>query len=91
MKLPKETLDWYANNLKQNDEGKEEEIKICEFEAGYERTGCITLEKIECDNCHKIKNCICIDSSDGEYGPGNICENCIKKAFLSLELTKGDE
>lgn len=47
---------------------------------GIER-GDIWLEKCNCDVCKGDDVCICIDSSDTEYGPGCICKSCAEKAF----------
>lgn len=60
-------------------------IKVCEFNASWDRTGYIWIEKLICDNC-KIENyCLSIDSSEEEYGSGDICYKCIKEAFDKLK------
>ncbi len=49
------------------------------FEAGYDRTGVIWIEICKCSVCKNMKKCLCIDSSAEEYGPGNICKDCINE------------
>ena len=51
------------------------------FKAEYERSGTILIDENECKKCYKFKKCLCIDSSEGEYGPGNICKECIEEMF----------
>ncbi len=53
--------------------------EICSFKAGCNTSGQIWIEKIVCNVCNQKKECICIDSSDGEYGEGAICFECIKE------------
>lgn len=54
--------------------------QICEFEASHCRTGVIWIEEFNCDKCNKKRRCLCIDSSEGEYGEGSICFECIEEA-----------
>jgi len=55
--------------------------EICEFEASYGYTGYINIKTTFCDCCKEKLVCICIDSSEDEYGPGCICKICILKNF----------
>lgn len=50
-----------------------------QFEAGYGRRGSIWFEEAKCCVCNKIKMVLCIDNSEGEYGSGKICQECIQK------------
>lgn len=60
-------------------------LEIVEFPGGYGRTGLIWVGENEtCDVCQKSEFCICIDSSEAEYGAGRICRNCISDAFGSF-------
>jgi len=63
--------------------------EICEFEASHSRTGYINIETTICDCCKEELVCICIDSSEDEYGPGCICKRCILKSFE--KHTKGEK
>lgn len=51
------------------------------FKAAYGREGLIWVDKSKCDLCDKEVTCINIDSSEGEYGSGKVCELCTKKIF----------
>jgi hypothetical protein len=51
------------------------------FECSYGRTGEIWIDKKNCNVCGFEAICLCVDSSEGEYGEGAICKNCIDKAF----------
>lgn len=58
-----------------------EDIKvIADFQAGYGRTGEITVEIDKCCVCRADTVVICIDSSEGEYGNGCICLTCATEA-----------
>lgn len=63
-------------------------LLIASFEAEYSRRGEIWIENDMCDVCLKDKNCLLIDSSQDEYGPGAICLECINKAFKDEEKIK---
>ena len=58
-----------------------------EFEAGYGRTGIIEVLEIKCDAGDKKEYCLCIDSSEGEYSAGSICQRCSSIMF-NLALVK---
>ena len=60
--------------------------EICKFQSEHERTGCIALANEKCDVCKKFDRCITIDSSEGEYGTGNICFVCMMNAFSEKEI-----
>lgn len=51
------------------------------FNAKWNRAGTIKLERRRCNGCRKRKLCLCIDSSEGEYGPGCICQDCVNELF----------
>ena len=51
------------------------------FKAGYGRTGEIWVENLGCSVCLELKVCLVMDSSEDEYGPGSICQDCINKSF----------
>jgi hypothetical protein len=50
------------------------------FSGGY-AYGKITIEDRVCDGCGTQKQCIVVDSSDGEYKPGYLCRECIELLF----------
>ena len=62
--------------------------KIVGFMGGYDRTGLICIDQHpeeKCDVCRRINiPVIMIDSSEGEYGSGNICKECAEKAFAGF-------
>jgi len=58
--------------------------EICQFEAGWDYIGQIWIAKEICNACNQEKACVCIDSSEGEYGEGTICFECIDKAKKKL-------
>lgn len=61
--------------------------EMFELDLAYGRTGSVVIVKdIDCDKCHQKRTCMCIDTSDGEYGSVALCQACIKAAF-SLEET----
>lgn len=60
---------------------------IKNFEAAYNRSGYIELAHTECDACGKTAKCVSIDSSEGEYGSGSVCKECIDAAYNSTEET----
>jgi len=71
------TLNQHINNiLRKALEHFEWDNGIVTFDAAYDRTGTISAELDTCHRCKQEKLCISIDSSDGEYGPGNICLEC---------------
>jgi len=51
------------------------------FKAANSRSGTIAVIKAQCNVCLRKRVVIAIDSSEGEYGPGCICQLCAKKAF----------
>lgn len=51
------------------------------FDAAYGRSGLIWIDESKCDLCDKETLCLHIDSSEGEYGSGKVCELCTKKIF----------
>lgn len=55
---------------------QEKEFK---FNANYSSKGTIRIGLIYCHLCNKDKEGIAIDSSDGEYGEGGICLECLNK------------
>ena len=59
------------------------------FQAGYGRTGVIKVTTDTCNVCNKKKIVIAIDSSEKEYGPGCICEECAIKLFKEKEKESG--
>lgn len=60
-------------------------LEIATFFAHYGRDGSIDISNVVCDVCKEIGDCICIDSSEGEYGAGTICKQCIDTAFENLK------
>ena len=62
--------------------------KIVGFTGGYDRTGLICIDQhpeVECGVCHRTNiPVIMIDSSEDEYGSGNICKECAEKAFAEF-------
>lgn len=60
-------------------------LKISTFFSHYGRDGSIDIFNVVCDVCKEIGDCICIDSSEGEYGAGCICKKCIDDAFGRME------
>ena len=53
--------------------------KVFTFDANWDRKGTIEFTKVTCHICKKVDvPGISIDSSDGEYGPGNCCLQCIE-------------
>lgn len=73
---------------------------ITTFDGRYGRRGTIQCSTEVCDNCHKKRIVIEIDSAEDEYYSGKICKECIDKAFndyasveeifQSKEYEKGD-
>lgn len=51
------------------------------FKAAYGREGLIWIDESKCDLCDEETTCLHIDSSEGEYGSGKVCELCTKKIF----------
>jgi hypothetical protein len=51
------------------------------FNAAYGRVGVIWIDENTCDLCGEETRCLNIDSSEGEYGEGSVCELCTKKIF----------
>lgn len=51
------------------------------FDLAYGRQGHMWVEKCRCEDCGEVGVCLCMDLSDGEYGEGGICEDCVKAAF----------
>jgi len=39
-----------------------------------------------CEICTKETDCICTDSSDGEYGDISLCLNCVKTLFVLSKI-----
>ena len=60
------------------------------FEGAYGRLGEIWLAKKNCNVCGFEAVCLCMDSSEGEYGEGCICKNCIEEAFINAIGTDWD-
>jgi hypothetical protein len=58
-------------------------------EANYSRTGVIMITAGTCNVCNKETTVLYIDTSEGEYGPGCICKECIMKLFKEKEKTDG--
>lgn len=54
--------------------------------SGYGRSKEAEIEETLCDSCKENKVCLCTDSSDGEYGPVNLCFDCIKNLFAEYGL-----
>ena len=59
---------------------------ITRFDAKYDRIGSITLtDEVTCAKCGATNiPSISVDSSEDEYGPGNICVDCIIAALLEF-------
>jgi hypothetical protein len=51
------------------------------FDATYHRYGRIDVEGATCDVCRQPALCLTIDSSEGEYGAGSVCEACVGRLF----------
>lgn len=51
------------------------------FTAGWGSSGAIWVENTVCDVCVEQTWCLCVDSSNEEYGPGCICLDCVNLAF----------
>lgn len=51
------------------------------FQGAYNRTGTIWINKRKCCCCQTEQECLNIDSSEEEYGPGSICRDCIELLF----------
>ena len=61
-------------------------LQIGWFEAGCNRIGDITIEADEkCDICDETTTVLAIDSSEGEYGSGCACLDCIKNGFNAFD------
>jgi uncharacterized protein YuzB (UPF0349 family) len=43
----------------------------------------------ECDICHKIKDVLNIDTSEGEYASLSICNDCVNNLYKLLKENKG--
>jgi hypothetical protein len=60
--------------------------------SAYGRSVLIELRPAVCHVCDCNKLCVSIDTSDDEYGPGNICRDCADDAFsaglLQSQLSK---
>lgn len=54
---------------------------ITTWEADYNRNGYMEITSAKCHVCSKVAECLCVDSSEGEYGPGAICLDCINEFF----------
>lgn len=55
------------------------------FKALWDRRGTIYIDVQKCDACHKEEMCLCIDSSEEEYGPGCVCKQCVLELFECVE------
>ena len=40
---------------------------------------------VTCRVCRQVKVCLCVDTSDGEYGPGEMCLDCVQAAFARFQ------
>tara|TARA_X000001382_G_C3142205_1_gene169930 strand:- start:239 stop:676 length:438 start_codon:yes stop_codon:yes gene_type:complete len=60
---------------------------MIKFKAAYNRQGAIWLEQSHCCSCNEISLCINIDSSEGEYGAGSICQECLVQ--LQIDYANG--
>jgi hypothetical protein len=49
--------------------------------ANYSRIGTAVIEKAVCKGCSRNTDCLVMDSSEGEYGVGALCKNCINMLF----------
>lgn len=57
------------------------------FEAGYDRVGTIEMVQGTCVVCGEQNIMVLsVDSSEGEYGPGSICKECIDNMFIEEHL-----
>lgn len=64
-------------------------LLITSFDANYGRQGEIWIDRNMCHLCLQYKFCLIIDSSEGEYGHGAICLECITKSFKDvIEMEK---
>lgn len=52
------------------------------YNGGYGREGHIWSAISRCDGCGQKKPVICVDSSEGEYSTGKICQECITKILV---------
>jgi hypothetical protein len=66
-------------------------IRLKVFSAAYGRHGEIEVIEWKCDVCSERAPCIYIDSSEGEYGGGAICRECIADGFVQWESAFGTE
>jgi len=58
---------------------------VSKFKAHYARIGVIGVDTEPCHVCGNVTDVISIDSSEGEYGPGYICKDCVIKAFEEVD------
>ena len=57
---------------------------VVTFDGGYDRKGTIVVEIAKCSCCGTENTVvITVDSSEGEYAKGRICEDCANKFFNS--------
>ena len=59
------------------------------FQAGYGRVGVIKVTTDTCNVCNEKKTVIAIDSSEREYRPGCVCEECAIRLFKEKEKEDG--
>jgi hypothetical protein len=59
------------------------------FDGGYNRLGVIQVELAKCCRCDHTKMCLVSDSSEGEYAPACICEDCAAILFREEERYEG--
>ena len=61
---------------------------IARFRGSYDRRGLVCIDQhpeTECNVCNRTNiPVIMIDSSEDEYGSGNICKECAEKAFAEF-------
>lgn len=57
---------------------------VATFDSAYSRIGEIWVERTHCNVCGDEAVCICMDSSEAEYGQGSICGVCAAR-----EIEKG--
>lgn len=55
------------------------------YDGGYGRQGTVKLMQDECAACRQERRCLVLDSSEGEYNPGAICQTCANTLFAAYK------
>lgn len=55
------------------------------YDGGHNRNGVMYISVELCLVCNEQRPCLYADSSEGEYAPVMICEDCLNELFKEFE------